>query len=266
MPTSQRLDRVHRFVRSQSSKVVRSKMLQRYLVAAIGIVIGLCIPAPSRSEVRVPPTTAEKVPGSLECDSPDANRRHIAVETVPSGIWRGFTVFKISCGDITGQLFFGKRGNSLRYVLMRAHQDSDAVSIPTWLRSQMLQKLLERSFDVAGRQPRYSFATSAFPEIGARLAAASAESSSWDRKTGHARHTTTGHFAQCLMNEQQTYPELADVFGTLGYNLRVGGTEDILVLPVARMNASDKQFIKVHLLPSDKLPVSAATYFTVEKR
>ena len=194
------------------------------------------------------------------------DQRHIVVETVPGGICKGFTLFKMSCGEVTGQLFFGKHGNSLRYVVMRADQDSDAASIPTWLRSQMLQKLLERSFDVVGRQPRYSFATSAFPEIGARLAAASAESSSWDRKTGRARHTTTGHFAQCLMNEQQTYPELIDVFGTLGYNLRVGGTEDILVLPVGRMNAGDKQFIKVHLLPSDKLPVSAATYFTVERR
>jgi hypothetical protein len=241
-------------------------MRRRHRVAAIGIAIGVCLATPSWSAIRVSTSTADKVPDSLGCDPPDVDQRHIVVETVPAGIWKGFTLFKMSCGEVTGQLFFGKHGNSLRYVVMRADQDSDAASIPTWLRSQMLQKLLERSFDVVGRQPRYSFATSAFPEIGARLAAASAESSSWDRKTGRARHTTTSHFAQCLMNEQQTYPELIDVFGTLGYNLRVGGTEDILVLPVGRMNASDKQFIKVHLLPSDKLPVSAATYFTVERR
>jgi hypothetical protein len=241
-------------------------MGQRQRIAAIGIAIGVCLATLTWSEIRVSPATADKVRGSLGCDPPDANRRKIVVETVPAGIWKGFTLFKMSCGEITGQLFFGKRGNSLRYVVMRAHQDSDVASIPTSLRSRMLQLLLERSFDVDGRQPRYSFATSAFPEIGARLAAASAESSSWDRKTGRARHTTTGHFAQRLMNEQQTYPELADVFGTLGYNLRVGGAEDILVLPIAVMNAADKQFIRVHLLPSDKLPVSTATYFKVVRR
>jgi hypothetical protein len=238
-------------------------MRQRHRVAAIGIAIGVCLGTPSWSTIRVSTSNADKVPDRLGCGAPDVDQRHIVVESVPAGIWKGFTLFKMSCGEVTSQLFFGKHGNSLRYLVTRA--DSDTASIPTWLRSRMLQKLLERSFDVAGRQPRYSFATSAFPEIGARLAAASAESSSWDRKTGRARHTTTGHFAQCLMNEQQTYPELAEVFGTLGYNLRVVGTEDILVLPVARMNAGDKQFIKVHLLPSDKLPVSAATYFTVER-
>jgi hypothetical protein len=241
-------------------------MGQRHRVAAIGIAIGVCLATPSWSEIGVSRSAADKVPGNLGCDPPDANRRNIVVETVRAGIWKGFSLFRMSCGEITGQLFFGKRGNSLRYVVMRAHQDSDATSISTSLRSRILQMLLERSFDVVGRQPRYSFATSAFPEIGARLAAASAESSNWDRKTGRARHTTTGHFAQRLMNEQQIYPELAAVFGTLGYNLSAGGTEDILVLPVARMNAFDKQFIKVHLLPSDKLPVSTATYFAVERR
>jgi hypothetical protein len=125
--------------------------------------------------------------------------------------------------------------------------------------------LLERSFEVYGRQARYSFATSAFPEIDARLAAASAESSRWNRKTGRPRETTIGRFIRRLMMEQQTYPELAAVFGTLGYKLQVGGTEDILVLPAARMSAAEKQFVKVHLLPSDKLPVSAATYFIVER-
>src|SRR5258708_8247929 len=197
-------------------------MRRRHRVAAICIAIGGCLGTTSWAAIRVSTSTADKVPDSLGCDPPDVDQRHIVVETVPAGIWKGFTLFKVSCGDVSGQLFTGKHGNSIRYVVMRADQDSDAAAIPTWLRSQMLQKLLERSFDVVGRQPRYSFATSAFPEIGARLAAASAESSSWDRKTGRARHTTTGYFAQCLMNEQQTYPELLDVFATLGYTLTLG--------------------------------------------
>src|SRR5258708_20962541 len=171
-------------------------MRRRHRVAETGIAIGVCLGTPLWSAIRVSTSTANKVPDSLGCDPPDVDQRHIVVETVPAGIWKGFTLFKMSCGEVTGQLFFGQHGNSLRYVVMRADQDSDAASIPTWLRSQMLQKLLERSFDVVGRQPRYSFATSAFPEIGARLAAASAESSSWDRKTGRPRHTPTGDVAQ----------------------------------------------------------------------
>jgi hypothetical protein len=238
-----------------------------HLVTAIGIATGFCVAAPSWSQVRISPYTADKVPESVDCDPPNANRRNVVVEAVPAGIWKGFTLFKVSCGQTTGELFFGKRSNSLRYVVMRgSHQEFNAASIPTSMRSRMLRMLLERLFDVAGRQPVYSFATSAFPEIGARLAAASAESSSWDRETGHARNAATSDFAKRLMNEKETYPELANVFGVLGYNVRVSGTEDILILAVDRMNAADKAFIKVHLLPSDKLPVSTATYFRIERR
>src|SRR5258708_21173451 len=110
-------------------------MGQRHRVAAIGIAIGVCLATPSWSEIGVSPSAADKVPGNLGCDPPDANRRNIVVETVRAGIWKGFSLFRMSCGEITGQLFFGKRGNSLRYLVMRAHQDSDATSISTSVRS-----------------------------------------------------------------------------------------------------------------------------------
>jgi hypothetical protein len=241
-------------------------MRRKLRLAAIGVVVGVCLAPPSWSETRTDPAAANDAPRSVECAPSDANRRNIAVETVAAGIWKGFTRFEISCGENTGRLFFGKNGNSLRYVVMRAHEDSDAASIPSALRSVMLATLLERSFEVDGRQARYSFATSAFPEIGARLAAAAAESPRWNPKTGRPRDTTIGRFVRRLMNERRTYPELAKVFGDLGYNLRVSGTEDILVLPIARMTAAEKQFVKEDVLQGERLPVSAATYFIVEKR
>jgi hypothetical protein len=122
----------------------------------------------------------------------------------------------------------------------------------------MLRILLQRMFAAQGREPLYSFATSSFPEIGARLAAALAESSSWDREADRPRNATTGEFARRLMNQKETYPEFAEVFGSLGYNLRVSGIENIFVLTVNGMSAADKAFITVPLLPSDKLPVSVA--------
>jgi hypothetical protein len=242
-------------------------MGREHLATVIGIATGFCIATPSWSQVRLSPSTADRVPGSVDCDPPDVNHRNIVVEAMREGIWKGFILFKVSCGKITGELFFGKGSDSLRYVVTRgSHQDFDAASIPISMRSRMLRMLLERLFDVTGRQPVYSFATSAFPEIGARLAAASAESPSWDRETGRARNATTSDFARRLMNEKETYPELANVFSIFSYNSRVSGTEDILILAVDRMNAADKSFINVHLLPTDKLPVSTATYFRIERR
>jgi len=240
-------------------------MRQKHRVAAIGFVVAAGLATPSWLETGAVPAGADKVPPSLGCHAAETDRRKMVVETVQAGVWKGLTLFQISCGEITGQLFFGKYGNSLRYVVMRAGENSDATSIPPSLRSRMLEMLLERFFEIDGRQAQYSFATSAFPEIDARLAAACAESSQWNRKTGRPRDTTTGRFIRRLMNEQQTYPELATVFGTLAYNMRVGGTEDILVLPAGRMSAVERQFVKVNLLPSDELPVSAATYFIVER-
>jgi hypothetical protein len=117
-------------------------MRQRHWVAAIGFAVGICLATPSWSEIRAAPSTASNAPRSLGCDPPDTDRRNIVVGTVPAGIWKGFTLFKISCGEITGKLFLGKHGNSLRYVVMRAHENSDAASIPPSLRSRILQILL----------------------------------------------------------------------------------------------------------------------------
>jgi hypothetical protein len=241
-------------------------MRQKHRVAAIGLAVGVCLATPSWPETGPSRSVAHNVPRSLGCDSPDTDRRKIAVETVPAGIWQGFTLFRVSCGEITGQLFFDKHGNSLRYVVTHADENSDVSAISPSIRSRILQLLLERSFEVEGRRARYSFATSAFPEIDARLAGACAESSRWNRKAGRPRDTSTDRFARQLMNEHQTAPELAEVFGTLGYDLRVSGTEDLLVLPIARMTAAERRFVKVRLLPTDKLLVSAAVYFIVQRR
>jgi hypothetical protein len=42
--------------------------------------------------------------------------------------------------------------------------------------------------------------------------------------------------------------------------------EDLIVLPIARMTAAERRFVKVRLLPTDKLLVSAAVYFIVQRR
>jgi hypothetical protein len=242
-------------------------MRQRYLVAVIGIAAGLFVAAQSRSEVGRPSSAAEEHSVGDGCQTLNASTPKIVGKAVSSGIWKGFTVFKVPCGRDAGELFYRKRGNTLRYVVVRASQQGNgAASMPISVRSNMLRVLLEGLFESGGRRPAYSFATSAFPEIGARLAAAAAESSDWDRKSGHARAGDTNEFAKRLMNRKETYTELAGVFSAVGYSVRVSGVEDIFVVPVDRMTVSDKTLIGGHFAPSDKLPVSAAVYFRVEKR
>jgi hypothetical protein len=242
-------------------------MRQVFSVTAIGIAAGLGLTRPSWSQVCIFRSEAHDVRSGVACDAHDSGFRNVVVTTVPAGIWKGFMLFKMSCGRGTGELFFNRHSNLLRYVIGRGSQRAfDAASIPTSVRSKMFRILLERMFEVAGRRPVYFFATSSFPEIGARLAAAAAESSSWDREAGRPRNVTINDFARRLMNEKQTYPELANVLDSLGYSLQVNATEEIIVLRVDRMSAEDKAFIKVPLLPSDKLPVSTATYFRIERR
>jgi hypothetical protein len=181
------------------------------------------------------------------------------------GIWKGYTVFGVACGAIEAHLLHGG-SNSLVFTLARGigHQSS-AASIPLSIRTALLRHLVQRFFTTTSRRTLYSFATNAFPELGARLAAASAASPEWNRAIGQPFNDEVSNFVKDLMNEKQTYPELSAVFADLGYDLRVSGIENILVLRVNQMNPEDRVYVSVPLLPTDELPVSAATYFKLKK-
>jgi hypothetical protein len=237
------------------------------LVRLAGIATALAFATTSWPQVRVLPSDSPPVIDGPRCDSSTTGSSIVGVHPVREGIWKGFTVFSVMCGPIKGDLLFGSSHNSLRFAVAQdPGQNRDAAFVPLPVRTELLRLLLQRFFATSGRRLAYSFATSSFPEIGARLAAASAASPAWDREAGQPRNSTVNEFTKRMMNEKETYPELSKVFRDVGYDLRVSGTEDVLVLSIKQMSAADKVFIKGQLLPTDKLPVSAATYFRLDKR
>ena len=200
------------------------------------------------------------------CGGSAANGRAVAIETVQHGVWKGSVLLSTGCGAIKGDLLFSKDHDSLRYMMHTSSGESlDARRVPMSLRTGLLRVLVTRILETFGRRPVYSFATASFPEFGSRLAAAAVESNDWDRRLGRPRVGKVNDFARRLMIAKNTCRELTNTIKEVGYSLEVAGTEDILVLPFARMTPADREFIEQPVLPSDKLPVSATVYFRMSK-
>jgi hypothetical protein len=189
----------------------------------------------------------------------------IEIEQITNGVWQGFTALRTSCGPVTGQLYYAKDRNLLRYeIAPETRIDRDSPSAR--LRTEILRALLQRLFTLCGQRSSYAFATNAYPEIGERLAAASAESRAWDKHTGRPYAQTTAAYAKALLNADHGYPELAKPWAEWNYTVRITAIEKVLVRPVREMTAAERSRVKAPASDEDRLPVSAAIFYTIKKK
>jgi hypothetical protein len=210
---------------------------------------------------------ASDLPKEFQTCNPDRAVDTDTTRAVRKGLWAGSMLFQLSCGSVEANLYFQTHNNQLRYEVVQSGSSLriDAGVIPIATRSKLLEMLLQRLFAVESRRTQYAFATSAFPEINGRLAAASAASPGWNMKSGRPREHTAGRFVTNLANDEQLYPEIAKAFGAFGYRVRVDAAEDILVLPAQELSAADRRLISTPVSPADKLPASAAIFYNVQR-
>jgi hypothetical protein len=200
-----------------------------------------------------------------QCAADEIAPESIEITEVGSGVWKGFTAFLANCGPLIGRLYYSNDRDLLRYEITpetKANRDWPEAQ----LRTEILRALLRRLFAVYGQRSRYAFATNAYPEVGERLAAAAAESREWDKQTGRPSAQTTAAFAKALLNREHGYPELAKTWAERNYVVRISGIEKVLVRPAGSMSAAERALLKAPVRDDDQLPVSAAIFYTIEKK
>ena len=214
--------------------------------------------APSRE-------SAKNKSGPCTADTIAITPENIEVTHITNGVWQGFTALRTSCDLLVGRLYYAMDRNLLRYEIapeMRIDQDWP----PARLRTEILRVLLRRMFALYGQRSRYTFATNAYPEIGERLAAASADSREWDKKTGRPYAQTTAAYAKALLNTERGYPELERTLTEWNYTVRIDGVEKVLVRPVNEMSKAERSLMKASVRDENRLPVSAAIFYTIERK
>jgi hypothetical protein len=190
---------------------------------------------------------------------------NIEVTHITNGVWQGFTALDASCDPLVGRLYYAMDRNLLRYEIapeMIIDQDWPLAR----LRTEILRALLRRMFALYGQRSSYGFATNAYPEIGERLAAASADSREWDKKTGRPYAQTAAAYAKALLNAERGYPELEQTLAEWNYSIRIDGVEKVLVRPVSEMSKAERSLVKAPVRDEDRLPVSVAIFYTIERK
>jgi len=197
-------------------------------------------------------------------DAPAIAPESIEITEITNGVWQGFVELSTRCGTLTGRLYYANERKLLRFEITPDSRIDRAP--PARIRNEILRASLRKLFALYGQQSSYAFATNAYPEIGERLTASSAESPQWDKQTGQPYGQTTAAYAKVLINREQGYPELAKTFVEWNYTVRVSGVEKVLVRPVREMTAAERSLVKAPLRDEDRLPVSAAIFYTIEKK
>jgi hypothetical protein len=190
----------------------------------------------------------------------------ITVLSSTQGITRGETVYRMADGPNEGILRYDETGKTLRFSFRHNSGRPAEPGVPIERKMALLRQLLERFFADRGRAESYSFGIGGYREMGPRLAAAAARSSLWDSETGRPRRGSLPEAVTRLFNESRAYSELARLVEELGYELRVSAVEKVVVVRVRDLDESTRASLGMGVPPDARLPFSAETYFTMERK
>ncbi len=100
-------------------------------------------------------------------------------------------------------------------------------------------------------------------DMSLRLSRAAFQSPSWDKRRGKPTKGHSNHFVLLIADQQQIYPELADLFSRHGRQLSVSGVEKVLVAKADTLPCYPA--LKTHgVRPDDKLPFDCQLWFAVK--
>ncbi len=190
----------------------------------------------------------------------------VSVKETTSGIWRGYVALQGRCGADAARLYYHRATHEIRYEIT-PESLRDGKLAPIAIRKSLLYALLYRLFATYEKQPSYSFATNAYPEIMERVAADAAVSLQWNRVTGRPRsQITSAGYIKTLLNQRRSFRELAEVFDRYDYTVQVASVEQISTLRFGEIKPTEKAAIHEALNDNDKLPTGAAIFYRIERR
>jgi hypothetical protein len=100
---------------------------------------------------------------------------------------------------------------------------------PAGRRTALWKPLLEQAFRKQGWKRTYLLTVGEYPELAPRLAAAAAASKNWDLKTGKPRSGEVDAVIKNLLSGGNFFPELDELFNSLGYRLSVEAVEAVML-------------------------------------
>ncbi len=190
----------------------------------------------------------------------------VSITETTSGIWSGYVALQGRCGSDEARLYYHRATYELRYEIT-PESLRDGKLPPIAIRNRLLDALLSRLFATYEKQPSYSFATNAYPEIMERVAADAAGSLQWNRATGRPRsRITSAGYIKTLLNQKRSFRELAELFDRYDYTVQVASVEQISTLRFEEMKPAEKAVIHEALNDNDKLPTGAAIFYRIERR
>lgn len=109
---------------------------------------------------------------------------------------------------------------------------SNAVSIQTQLKPLkiLLSELQKKEKKL--RSTLYWQTTKSYPEFFARMSDAAQKYPAWSRRSGHGNDN---ELMVKIANENQVYPELAGLFASLGYTIKVASVEKVIADRITEM-------------------------------
>jgi hypothetical protein len=199
-----------------------------------------------------------------ECRQSNIGANPVQVATVQTGVRKGEVLFTVVDGQYRGDLHYDSASSTARFVPSLNRSSPDGSNFSSAKKLELLRPLLQCLFEDSGRREKYSFTFAGYNEMFSRLILAAAATPDWDRRRGRSRHGNISQFTVALLNEANTYPELASLFQQLGYHVTVSEAEKVLVLPstspefVAAASSGQKS------IPKGKYPCGASVFFTIE--